>query len=430
MSSSDNNIIARLVFFLISYILIFIMLMVIIIIRYSKHYQFEYVWFCSKIKTIKNMVKITSFNYKVFNTISSSGEISGLRTNYYDLLKSITDNGCKYNYRPCGYLDTLRNYMCIDRNYPCPINHLVADFSSYSNSYSNNGYQFASNINYLSYNYYLYYSKTQSYGNAVIMLVKTINRPLYIDYNNFYLDVDAFNDVFTNLKMVNKYDSDNKRRIDSDDDDVFSDKLIELAFGVIEKVTGNLIDILINYAVNKKFEKLLDYLDKKIDDVDNIDVYCKYIGDNYYTKNYIGFQSISDLENFLNIDFNIYKSSFPDKACSIFAILCFIVFFFIIIVCIVSLYNQEDFTALQIISSIVYCLTWFGFISRFGHIYTKINHDQNLILAKQIQSDDFINNFLEEFISKTSKLLSEWVIAIFTISIFLHFIGLLMYCIK
>ena len=91
------------------------------------------------------------------------------------------------------HVDTLKNLLCIDRNYPCPINNLVADYSSKSNSYLNDGYQIVSNISYLSYNYYLYYSNTKSYGNAVIMLVKTINRPLYIDYNNLLIAVRIHN---------------------------------------------------------------------------------------------------------------------------------------------------------------------------------------------------------------------------------------------
>ena len=427
MAISEDTLIAKSVFFLFSYILIFVMLLVIMIIRYSRHYQFEYVWFCSKIKTVVNLVKITSYNYQVFNTISPSGQISGLSTNYYDLLKLNTDVGCKYNYRPCGYLDTLKNFLCIDRNYPCPINNLVADYSSKSNSYLNDGYQIASNMSYLSYNYYLYYSNTQSYGNAVIMLAKNINRPLYIDYYNFYLDIDAFNEVFKNIQIVKKDAIDKGRRI-LDDSDEALEEVVELALGIVERVAGNLIEILAIYAENKKLGKFLDYIIKKIEkDDDNIDIYFRYIGDNYYTKNYIGFQSVSDLENFLNMDFDIYKSAFPDKICGIFAILCFIAFFIIIIlygVGVISKYPKDCYYGLQIVSSIIYILTWTGFISHFGHIYSKISHNQSLVIAKQIQSDAFINNFLEEFVSKTSKLLSEWVIGIFTISIFLHFIGL------
>lgn len=428
MACSKDTAIPRSVLFIISYIFIFIMLLVIIIKRYSRHLQFEHVWFCSKIKTIENLVKVTTYNYQIFNTISPSGQISGLSTNYYNLLKLNTDTGCKYGYRPCGYLDTLKNLLCIDRNYPCPINHLVADYSSKSNSYLNDGYQIVSNISYLSYNYYLYYSNTKSYGNAVIMLSKDIDRPLYIDYYNFYLDVDAFNDVFTKIKIVKKDDTDKRRRILDDDNDIILEELIELALGVGEKVGGNLMEILADYAANKKLEKLLEYIIKKIEeDDDNIDIYFKSIGDNYYTKNYIGFQSITDLEDFLNIDFSIYKSAFPNKPSGIFAIICFIAFFILIILYGIGCSKEQDksyHTTLIAISSIIYYLTWIGFISYFGHIYSKISHNQSLVLAKQIESDSFINNFLEEFISKTSKLFSEWVIGIFTVSIFFNIIGI------
>ena len=127
----------------------------------------------------------------------------------------------------------------------------MADYSINSNSYLNNGYQIVSNMSYLSYNYYLYYSNTQSYGNAVIMLAKSINKPFYIDYDNFYLDIDAFNEVFTKIQMENKDDSDKRRRISSDDDDIVLEKLIEVPFDVGEIFLGNLIEILANYEEQK-----------------------------------------------------------------------------------------------------------------------------------------------------------------------------------
>ena len=428
----QNNILA-IIFFLISYIFIFCILLAIIIKRYSRHYQFEYVWFCSKIKTIENLVKITSSQYQIFNDISPSGKISGLSTNYYNLLKLNTGYGCNYNYRPCGYLDTLNNFLCIDREYSCPINQLVVDYSSNKNSYLDNGYQFASNISYLTYNCYLYFSKTQIYGNGVIMLAKSINRPFFIDYYNFNLDLDAFNEVFSNIKMENKDDSDKRRRISSFEDIVF-EELIEASFDAGEKVFGNLIGILENYETAKKHEKFLDYITKKIEeDDDNIDTYFRYIGDNYYVKNYIGFQSVSDLENFLNINFGIYKSSFPNKPCGIFAIICFIIYFFKIVIYIsgiISDQRKDFFVIFHIIAGVIYLFIWFGFISYFGYIYTRISNDQNLVLAKQIKSDAFINNFLEEFISKTSKSLSEWVIGIFTVSIISHIIGIVLFIIN
>ena len=56
-----------------------------------------------------------------------------------------------------------------------------------------------------------------------------------------------------------------------------------------------------------------------------------HIGENAYTKNYIGFQSIEDIETFMNFDFKIYKKIFPSKSvhiCSIILLIIDIIFIY------------------------------------------------------------------------------------------------------
>ena len=74
--------------------LISIVLMGFLIDSYYKDSRkFEYIWISSKIKTIKNIVRISSFKDKIFNSFSSEGKIEGLSTNYYNLLKLVKGSG-------------------------------------------------------------------------------------------------------------------------------------------------------------------------------------------------------------------------------------------------------------------------------------------------------------------------------------------------
>lgn len=447
----------------ISYIIIFVLAITIADKRFKKSNKFEYVWFCSKIKTIKKIVEITSFNYKVFNTISS-GKIIGLSSNYYDLLKLNTENGCLDNHKECGILDTLGNKLCIDSSYPCPLNDLIADYSSRENTYLYYGYN-TGEIESLTYNYKLYYSNKYTYENCTIMLVKSIYKPKFIDYDNFNLDNDAYKEVFR--KSIFENDDENDDDDDNDNDDnnnnliiqrklekdnnILSEKIIEVAIDVFGKIIGNFMKELISYAKEKHINKFIDYVIEKIDDDNNnIDIYYRYIGDHYYAKNFIGFQNIKHIENFLKINFDLYKKTYPDYACSIIAIFSIFVSFALIIFSIYTIYNickanddennqrridircsqfcLRNLNLFQIVFSVIFCFISFGFFTYFFIIYLKIANNKTLKNAKSIKSDKFINDFLEEFISKVNNTgFIEYVFIFCSVSIILHFIGLIIY---
>ena len=127
---------------LLCYLTCFGLMIAIVNFRYSDSRKFEYVWICSQIKTIKNIVKVNSFKNQIFNSISPKGTVDSLSATYYDLLKLYTESRCKDGYKICGKLDTLGNKLCIDETYSCPINSIKVDLTSKKNDYINAGYTF------------------------------------------------------------------------------------------------------------------------------------------------------------------------------------------------------------------------------------------------------------------------------------------------
>ena len=61
----------------------------------------------------------------------------------------------------------------------------------------------------------------------------------------------------------------------------------------------------------KEFEKFIKEKIAILDEKNN-DIYFEHIGDNYYTKNYIDFRNVEDIDKFLRFDFSFYKP-FSDR---------------------------------------------------------------------------------------------------------------------
>ena len=62
-----------------SYLILTGLMMALTFIRLTNDKLFDYLWFCSKISTIKNLIKI-NHNSKIFYTFSSANNIIGLST--------------------------------------------------------------------------------------------------------------------------------------------------------------------------------------------------------------------------------------------------------------------------------------------------------------------------------------------------------------
>ena len=113
------------IFFIFSYLFIFGISVTFIIKYYLFTSDNEYIWFCSKILTVKNMVEYNNNKLKLFYGYNEEGEKMYLTKpeNYLEFLKFINKDGsCKSGYRQCGILDTYGNKLCYDNRYYCPIN--------------------------------------------------------------------------------------------------------------------------------------------------------------------------------------------------------------------------------------------------------------------------------------------------------------------
>ena len=263
---NDCNLISHIIF-IINYIIMIVMLIIIAINYFAYYNEFDFIWFCSKIFTIKNMVKEKSFTLQLFNNFTSDGEILGLETNYYLLLNLTTNKSCPKNYRNCGILDTLGNILCVDKFFPCPINKIIVDYISKKEEYLSSGYKIGYS-EFLSYNFQLYYSNDYLKGNATIELLKfyeIYEIPKYIDYDNLYIDMDAFQNVFGKIIYSNE-----SKGVLVDG----ADEVAEFAGGIAISLIGNMVDLIADYAKARKLEKFVDYITEKIEeDENNIDKY-------------------------------------------------------------------------------------------------------------------------------------------------------------
>ena len=166
---------------------------------------------------------------------------------------------------------------------------------------------------------------------------------------------------------------------------------------------------MITNEYNKKFERFKEYIEEKIKESEdeNIDIYYNHIGDDFYVKNYIGFKSVKDIKKFLEFDYDIIKNVFPNKATTIVACV-YISFIFILLLLIIFLWANKKSECLTDIAfrffdiPFFYSITLTIFIEALA-AFLKVNKNKNLEELKLIKSDEFINNFLEDFASKCQE---------------------------
>ena len=202
--------------------------------------------------------------------------------------------------------------------------------------------------------------------------------------------------------------------------------------GEIFSFLKDIINSLKEYIKDEKFEEFLEYVVEKIEESDT-DIYYKPIGDNCYIKNYIGFDTFKDIETFLDINFDIYKKTFPDRLTAIFAIIGFILFLVMIIVCIFLIScNESDGTKWAIgIFSLIHLAFFIGFMVSFSKIYKAYHNKEVKSKISTIKADEFITKFLKEFEEKLNSYhFVHCVIAFLTISIFIQIIAFIVSFLK
>ena len=170
-SSSNDSFKPVLILRLISFILLLIILSIIYSSRNSENDKFNYVYYMSKIITIKKII-LENHNSEILDDFSPTYEPLTLSIGYKNLLKLVRNkNGCISGYRPCGILDTYGNVLCIDEFVDCPVNRIKADHINKENQYLSKNYK-SITWGKMSHNYKIFYSNDNTEGNVVVLIYK------------------------------------------------------------------------------------------------------------------------------------------------------------------------------------------------------------------------------------------------------------------
>jgi hypothetical protein len=363
-----------------------------LIIKYYGFSVYEYIWFCSKILTVKKMVNKTINSDLVFSHISN-GENIYFANPYVDYLGRIEEDGrCLKSYKKCGILDTYGNSFCISPNEICPVNKIIYDSKSKDSEYQKENYQYYETKKS---SFHLFYKRDVLDSGIIASWIKQKSKPKYINKDNFILDKSAIKE-FLNLKDVNFGDNDNQNYLIN----IIGKEVINSAYDYIRDLPNNMNDI-------GKIKKLIDYIVDKINnDENNIDYNCTYINNNYYVKNYMGFDNLEAMNNFNNIDFNAYKKKYPNYITVVvsFIIICaFAVFIFALIIYFIKNETIKFHIAFVAIFVILYAGYFLYLFIYSIFIFSRDFRNETFKIAKSIRADKFIEDFLKEFYTPFDK---------------------------
>ena len=359
---------------------LFLAILISFIVRYFTFISNnEYIWFCSKILSIKKIIEKNNNNETLVFYGYSEGNKGYIvkPENYLEYLTLISNNSCIENHQQCGILDTYGNPFCFPDYLPCPVNEIKKDICSLpiANEYLKNGYEHEFTVN--SGSGKCLYFKRGLINNEIIAYWHNKNyRPKYINLDNFILDLNAMKEV-TNIGDIDF-------KVDSE---------------------SNINEIIIKDK--NVLKSIIDYIIDKIEkDEENIDFNYRKIDDNLYVKSFIGFKDIENIKKFNIIDFSAYKFLFPNKVALVFSILCSIFFILSLLSIIYKIIiacrdNIEDFGGVSVDVLILLVFYWIIFIGFFIYSlvqYFKIkNRNEAFELARSINADKFIENFLKDF---------------------------------
>ena len=400
--------------------------------KYPEKQKFKYVYHLSKILTVKTMI-IENHNSEILDGFSDSGEAYGLSLTYKNFLKLIKNKKCIENYKKCGILDTIGNPLCIDELVPCPINKMNVDNIVKKDYYLGNNYQTAPLSN-MSHNHAFFYSNDYEEGEGKVIMIKTKDEPKYFTYNNFVVDTDAYKERFGDLEEIKIFgdildifddDNDNNDNNNNDEDDDLdkTNKIVQIVndldveTSLYIKGAKALTTFFSNYY-NKQVEKFEKYIKEKFEDLydeNNIDIYYSHIGDNFYTKNFIGFKNSQELNKFMKFNFKIYNKIFPNYKAAGWAIASVVVIcvsFFINCSLFLKICNKQNNSndnlnrikiLMALANSFFVLPIAIGFFIYSVVTYVQVNKNKDLNELKSIESDEFIKGFINEFVSLCQK---------------------------
>ena len=421
MANYEKVITSIKIIFFVLHILMISIFLAIIIKYYTGFSEREYIWFCSKILTIKKMIKKNNINNLVFASVGEEGKLYYTEIYYLKLLEWTSKGKCLNGFKKCGILDTYGNPFCFPQGVECPINKVIFDLTSRLSLYQENNYDYYLTDNR---NLYFYYKIGVEDSGIIVQWVSGSSQPKYINDNNFILDKDAFYECFGKPDKDDDDDDDDDYDDDYDDDDDDDDddeaKIgAEIISGSV-KFAGDLIQ---NAVKLERINKLIDYINKKINEDANIDYNFTYINNNQYVKNYIGFENLEAAKDFEKIDFDVFKSRYPTNSLAILAIIFLITNFVFTLVVIIFLARDGE------LNRIIFWITAINYIPAFliFWIYSIVLYsmdfkNESFEIAKRIRADKYIEDFLKDFyipFEKTGFILSIIILLTFSALLFI-----------
>ena len=398
-------------FFLISIIIQIGVLLFLTIHFYTSRYQ--YIWFNSKILTINNIIEENYNNYKIYLDFNSYYYYTALNFSYYDLLKNSSKDKCAENLKQCGILDTYGNKLCLYKDYPCPVNEMIVDFTHESKKYIEKGYKYVNYrlLRFVS-GYTLYFSNTSYDKNIISSLIYAEFTPRLIDSHNFIFDTNAY-EIKYDYKKANSYENKNQN-IANKTNQTYVQNLLKTEILDFTKILKGEEEIDLWYEdkeTNSKLEqtpKLKDYINSQLNKNNEEDKNYIKIFDNIFFKNFIGFDNAEEMDTSKNTDFTIYKNIFPDNS-KIFLIMFFeILLFFFSLFYMRKLYEDEvegenndckrNEIYILLCGMSIYSLSFIIiliFFIKYGFNLLKLGKYYKL---KKLKCDNIIKDFINEFI--------------------------------
>ena len=313
--------------------------------------RYEKIWFCSKILTLKQIVIDNLNNIYPFEKIISENNYTFINKNYSYLLRHSTKEDCEPNFKKCGILDTNQNIMCIPQSDICPINEIKTNLNLTSYNHYTKFYY---------YDYELYFSNESINDNIVINLTINDGLPKFINADNFIFDEKTF------LEGESSYtDEAGDKTIDENNNDTFI-------------FYGN--------------RDLTTYILKKFNEKKNIDKSYKHLYGNLYSRKYIGFDNIEEINIFINTDFSYnYKKKFPNTAAIVFGYIGIgYNLLFITSICLSDKKHAFLF--------IMYIPFFIGYFIYFIKIFVDLQKKKiNCRLLKNIKTEEYIQDFIKTF---------------------------------
>ena len=391
------------------------------IIKYNRKGWNRKIWMGSKILTMKNEMKTNNYYLYPLFRINRYGENEEYPQNYEYLLKH-SGKECEKNYKKCGILDTYGNIMCIPNEDECPINDIIIDLSSKNKEYLSKGYKNV-HLESLEDDYDLYYTNKEIDKEIVVKMVFSDEIPRYINEDNFIFDYDTYH---SSISRGSGGDGGSDSDYGGGGGD-YGGGDGGGGGGDIGSGGGgfrNLLDTIYGDS------EITSYIEERLDEDINIDKSYKYISDDLYVGNYIGFKDYSHMNDFN--DMNLYKSYFnifPNLASYVFCYFS-IIFLVILIICSIVRFCHKDVpnegfdssavSCAKILIILPYSIIFIGYyiyiIYEFIKIYTKRN-PENLIKIKTVA---FIEDLLDEIYKRNlKKIFIIMIIILFSCSLIL-----------